>query len=79
MDHTVSNEDVKLPKPSGECYTKAVGWFYETQGVDPEEIVAIEDNEKGVMAARDAGIKVIKMNFPEVNLLSVLTEIQHLE
>tara|TARA_Y100000034_G_scaffold83617_1_gene100096 strand:- start:78 stop:503 length:426 start_codon:yes stop_codon:yes gene_type:complete len=80
MECTVSNQDVQNPKPSGEGYRRAIGWFQQSIPiVEDSEIVAIEDNEKGVMAAQDAGIKVIKMDFPDVNLLNVLTEIQHLE
>jgi HAD superfamily hydrolase (TIGR01509 family) len=49
IDHVVSNEDVKHPKPHPEMYWKAMSYF----GVIAEETVIFEDSLVGKLAARD--------------------------
>lgn len=65
VDHVVSNEDVKNPKPHPEMYWKAMSYF----GVISEETVIFEDSLVGKMAARDS-----KANLIEIKNRSDLTE-----
>ncbi|MCB1316775.1 MAG: HAD-IA family hydrolase, partial [Leptospiraceae bacterium] len=55
LDVVFSNEDVRHAKPHPEIYQKAIRHFQ----FNPEECVVVEDNEKGVAAARDAGAHVL--------------------
>jgi HAD superfamily hydrolase (TIGR01509 family) len=57
FDIIVTSEDVKKAKPNPEMYQIALNKL----GVDPEKAVAIEDSEKGVEAARGAGIQVLQI------------------
>ena len=65
IDHVVSNEDVKNPKPHPEMYWKAMSHF----GVIADETVIFEDSLVGKLAARDS-----KANLIEVKNRSDLTE-----
>jgi beta-phosphoglucomutase len=51
LDTVVSNQDVKVGKPSPEIYIKAMSRL----DVRPEETLVIEDNEHGIASARAAG------------------------
>lgn len=53
----VSGNDVAKHKPSPELYNRAI----ELMQVKPEEVMAIEDSESGVIAASRAGLKVIAL------------------
>lgn len=55
LDLMLSNEDVKHAKPHPEIYEKAIASF----GLKPEECVVVEDNEKGIAAARAAKANVM--------------------
>ncbi len=55
LDLLLSNEDVKHAKPHPEIYHKAI----EQLGLNPGEVVVVEDNEKGIQAARAAGASVL--------------------
>ena len=57
FDVVVSGNDVAEHKPSPGLYMRAI----ELMAVKPEEVVAIEDSESGIMAANRAGIKVIAL------------------
>jgi beta-phosphoglucomutase len=61
LDVIVSNEDVARGKPDPEMYVKAMA----TLGVEPHEVVVVEDNENGVRAARAAGAHVLVVGSPE--------------
>jgi beta-phosphoglucomutase len=61
LDVIVSNEDVAKGKPDPEMYIKAMG----TLGVQPHEVVVVEDNENGVKAATAAGAHVLVVGGPE--------------
>ena len=61
LDVIVSNEDVAKGKPDPEMYVKAMA----TLGVEPHEVVVVEDNENGVRAARAAGAHVLVVGSPE--------------
>ena len=55
LDLMLSNEDVKHAKPHPEIYEQAIASF----GLKPEECVVVEDNEKGIAAARAAKANVM--------------------
>lgn len=57
VDHVVSNEDVKHPKPHPEMYWKAMSYF----GVIAEETVIFEDSLVGKLAARDSKATLIEI------------------
>jgi beta-phosphoglucomutase len=61
LDVIVSNEDVAKGKPDPEMYVKAMA----TLGVEPHEVVVVEDNENGVKAAMAAGAHVLVVGSPE--------------
>ncbi len=52
MDFVLTREDFERSKPYPECYLKAV----EKVGFTPESCLAIEDSERGILAAKAAGI-----------------------
>jgi len=51
LDMMVSNEDVKKAKPDPEMYQYAIARF----GLQPHEVLILEDNEHGIAAARASG------------------------
>jgi beta-phosphoglucomutase-like phosphatase (HAD superfamily) len=55
FDFVIALDDVELPKPAPDCYLLAV----ERLGLSPREVLAYEDSDAGVAAARAAGIQVI--------------------
>jgi len=57
IDHVVSNEDVKHPKPHPEMYWKAMSYF----GVIADETVIFEDSLIGKLAARDSKATLIEI------------------
>jgi HAD superfamily hydrolase (TIGR01509 family) len=61
FDFYLSNEDVISPKPNPEIYTKACTLM----NLQPHECLVIEDNEKGVLAAKGAGCHVLKVDSPQ--------------
>ena len=65
VDHVVSNEDVKNPKPHPEMYWQAMSYF----GVIADETVIFEDSLVGKLAARDS-----KANLIEIKNRTDLTE-----
>jgi len=62
MDFILTRDEFERSKPSPECYLKAV----ELTGFTPESCVAIEDSERGILAAKSAGITCwgIHSDFP---------------
>lgn len=58
FDHIVSAEDVKVSKPSPECYELAL----KICNIKPSEALAFEDSQPGVEAAEKAGIPVITVS-----------------
>lgn len=75
MDVIVTNEDVMEGKPSPEGYLLAM----RTLGVEPKNCVVIEDGDYGVLAAKNAGARVIRVENPEdvdlELLLPLITEL----
>ena len=53
--HVYSAEDVGRPKPAPDAYLHAARQL----GVPPAECLVIEDSPTGVLAARDAGMRVV--------------------
>lgn len=57
LHFTLSNQDVANPKPAPDIYLEAA----RRAGARPEECVVVEDNERGVEAARRAGTHVLQV------------------
>lgn len=57
VDYSLSNEDVKLPKPDPQIYN----WCMDYLMVEPEDTVIFEDSEIGLRAAMATGAKVEKV------------------
>jgi HAD superfamily hydrolase (TIGR01509 family) len=65
LDVIVTNQEVTNPKPDPEGYTLAC----KKMGLEPTEVVVIEDGNYGIEAAKRAGCEVLKVAGPEdVNL-----------
>jgi beta-phosphoglucomutase-like phosphatase (HAD superfamily) len=65
-----------MGKPDPEMYIKMI----EQLSVCPCEVVVVEDNENGVIAATLAGAHVLRVSNPsEVNIDKVLSFIEELE
>jgi beta-phosphoglucomutase-like phosphatase (HAD superfamily) len=72
----MSNERVAKGKPDPEIYTKT----FAELGVDPTEVLVVEDNEKGIAAATAAGAHVVAVKEPrDVSYDRIRAEIAHLE
>jgi HAD superfamily hydrolase (TIGR01509 family) len=57
VDYSLSNEDVKNPKPDPQIYN----WCMDYMMVSPEDTVIFEDSEIGLRAAMATGAKVEKV------------------
>lgn len=57
LDFMVSNQDVTRSKPDPEMYQVAI----ERMGLNPRQVLIVEDNENGVAAARAAGAHVLEV------------------
>ena len=72
----LSNQDVKSPKPDPEIYIKAI----EKLDLLPKECMIIEDNEKGIKAAKASGANVMIVDsIEEVNYENIKEHIQIFE
>lgn len=60
MDVVVSAEEVEQGKPHPAVYLRAAALL----GLDPTQVLVVEDNEKGVAAARAAGCHVLQVAEP---------------
>ncbi len=60
MDVVVSAEEVEQGKPHPAIYQRAVDHL----GLRPDQVLVVEDNEKGVAAARAAGCHVLQVADP---------------
>jgi beta-phosphoglucomutase len=68
-----SNEDVKDPKPSPEIYNLAIDRI----GLQPEQVLVVEDNPHGLTAARASGARVLAVQGPhEVNYANIIRAIR---
>jgi len=76
FDVTLSNEDVREPKPNPEIYRTACTRL----GLSPNECLVVEDNDNGIRAAREAGAYVMTVaSVDDVHLDSLLTHIRGFE
>lgn len=76
FEFTLSNEDVKNPKPDPEIYTLAIT----NLGLLPEECLIIEDNENGFKAALASGAHVMKVQkVDEVNFHNIICHIEKIK
>ncbi len=57
LDFFLSNEDTSAPKPDPEIYVKAIAQC----GVQPHEVLIVEDNHHGIQAARASGGNVLEV------------------
>ncbi|MFM6990166.1 MAG: HAD family hydrolase [Rhodoferax sp.] len=58
LDFFLSNQDVKAGKPDPEIYTKAIARL----GLEPQECLIVEDNERGIQAAVASGALVMQVD-----------------
>lgn len=76
LDFTLSNQDVKLPKPDPEIYSTAIARF----GYKPEECLIVEDNENGIKAALASGAHLLAVKEVEdVNYENIKNRIAEIE
>lgn len=57
IDGILSGDDVSQPKPSPECFLKAM----QIAGVAPDETIIFEDSTVGLEAARQSGASYVKI------------------
>lgn len=76
FDAVLSNQDVKKSKPDPEIYHKAIDLL----GCQPDECLVVEDNEKGIAAARSSGahLMVVQTVF-DVTLGNIAKSINRVE
>ena len=58
IKYSLSNNDVKKPKPHPEIYLK----LFLNLGMSPKEVLIIEDSYYGLKAARESGANVFQLN-----------------
>lgn len=58
LDFFLSNQDVKKAKPDPEIYSTAISRL----GLEPWEVMVVEDNHNGIQAATAAGANVMKVD-----------------
>jgi beta-phosphoglucomutase len=75
MDTILSAEDVVNPKPDPEIYIKSI----ESLGLKPNNILIIEDNEHGILAAKASGAHVMVVkSVDEVNIQNIEQKINEI-
>lgn len=76
LNFYLSNQDVKLGKPDPEIYTKAI----QKMGLSPQECLVVEDNEKGIQAAKASGAWLMEVDeVEEVNYQNIMSHIMRIE
>ena len=76
LDLMLSNEDVVCAKPNPEIYQLAMRHF----GLAPDECIIVEDNEKGIAAARASGAHyLVVKDVADVNLDNIIRYIRQVE
>ena len=76
LDAVISAENVRNGKPDPEIYTT----IFKTLGVEASEVIVIEDNDNGILAATSSGAHVLKVENPnQVNFESIEIFISELE
>jgi beta-phosphoglucomutase len=75
FDFTLSNQDVKAPKPDPEIYLKAIAKI----GVPANQCLIVEDNQNGIKAAQASGAHLLHVrsvsDVNESNLMARLKEL----
>lgn len=75
MDFTLSNQDVKNKKPQPDIYLLAMNKL----NLKPEEVLIIEDNFNGLMAARASRANVLKVDsLLDVNFINIMNKINQI-
>src|SRR3984957_6694716 len=73
FEFTLSNQDVKSPKPDPEIYLKAI----QRLGLKPEECLIVEDNPNGIRAAQASGAHPLRVqSVNDVNEATLLARMQ---
>jgi HAD superfamily hydrolase (TIGR01509 family) len=73
FDIILTNEDVINPKPNPEIYLKAIKQL----NVSPQEVLILEDNPNGILAAKLSGANVMLINNVEdVNYQNIKNQIE---
>jgi len=76
LEFFLSNEDVSKPKPSPEIYLEAVRRL----SLAKDRVLAIEDNQNGLEAAKMAGIHVCEVGSPaDVTYQTIKGRIEEIE
>lgn len=76
LDFSLSNQDVRVGKPDPEIYSEAI----KRLGCTPSECLVIEDNEKGILAAKASGAWVMEVDeVHEVNYQNIIDHIVQIE
>lgn len=76
LEFFLSNQDVRIGKPDPEIYSKAIRQL----GLQPEECLVVEDNEKGIQASRASGAWVMEVDeVEEVNYQNIKAHIARIE
>jgi HAD superfamily hydrolase (TIGR01509 family) len=76
LDFYLSNQDVTTGKPDPEIYIKAI----QKLNLQPNECLIVEDNEKGIQAARGSGAWVMEVDeVEEVNYQNIKDQITRIE
>ena len=76
LDLFLSNQDVKIGKPDPEIYTRTI----DRLGLTPQECLVVEDNEKGIQAAKASGAWLMEVDaVEEVNYQNIMTHIMQIE
>ncbi|MFN4003711.1 MAG: HAD family hydrolase [Hylemonella sp.] len=76
LDFYLSNQDVTNGKPDPEIYIKAI----QKLGLLPQECLIVEDNEKGIQAAKASGAWLMEVNeVEEVNYQNIMSHIMRIE
>ena len=76
FDVMLSNQDVSHPKPAPDIYLTAC----KNLAIHPEQCLVVEDNENGIMAARDAKTNLMIVNSVyDVTLENIIKNIEFFE
>ena len=76
LDSVISNEDVEKPKPDPEIYLQSM----KELGVEPKEMMILEDNDHGIKAARASGGFVMEIDtIQDVHLENIMQHLSSFE
>lgn len=76
LEFYLSNQDVLTGKPNPQIYTKAILKL----GLTPQECLVVEDNEKGIQAAKASGAWLMEVvEIEEVNYQNIMAHIKRIE